>query len=108
MQQRNARSRTSVLARWRLFAAIVTLGAASCARPPAAVTPANPTEQAVLTLAAQKVPSDWTVPTEITTGPTPGTFRVTYSTPDHEIELLGLRQIIVDPVAATVQFVPRD
>jgi hypothetical protein len=61
-----------------------------------------------LTLAAQQVPTDWTVPIEIAAGTTGGTYVVTYWTPDKEIELLGQRQVIVDPVAQTAQLVPRE
>jgi hypothetical protein len=70
--------------------------------------PANAAEAAVLKLAPQHVPSDWTMPTGVAPGPTEGTYIVTYETPAEEVKLLGLRQIIVDPVTETAQFVPRD
>lgn len=73
-----------------------------------AVTPANETEQAVLELATQQVPADWTVPTSIAEGATEGTYVVTYDTPDKETQLLGPRQVIVDPVNKSVQVVPRE
>lgn len=77
-----------------VVAAVVVVGVVSCggvlllpfrlvalpAGSPPSITPANATEQTVLELAAQQVPSDWTVATAINEGTAAGTYVVTYAT----------------------------
>jgi hypothetical protein len=78
-----------------------------CDPQPAAVVPVTAAEQAAFALAARNVPTDWTVPIEISPG-AQGTFRIAYWTPERELELLGPRVVIVTPATQTATIVPRD
>ena len=78
---------------------------------PEAVIPKSATERQILELANAFVKTqgvDWKTPVSIEKRTTPGTFVVTYFTPDEDIELLGHRQILVTPSSELVEFVLLD
>jgi len=89
-----------------LFSGCTNSGAGS----PAALNPATLTldEQQAVRLAGTVAPAEWGQPEGVSPGNKPGEYLVTYATSAEELDLLGMRSVIVNVRQGTAQGVPRE